>query len=114
MIECWLLDRSICNDNFVLEGVVSVSVRDCILREMISNSLAHRDYASGYTAKLVIEGDKVYTENANRAHGSDPLDISKFEPFPKNPPISRVFREVGLADELGSGMRNTYNVYSRT
>ena len=32
----------------------------------------------------------------------------KFEPFPKNPSISKVFREIGLADELGSGMRNTY------
>lgn len=26
----------------------------------------------------------------------------------KNPSISKVFREIGLADELGSGMRNTY------
>ena len=25
-----------------------------------------------------------------------------------DPPISKVFREIGLADELGSGMRNTY------
>src|SRR3712207_6958880 len=33
---------------------------------------------------------------------------SNFEPFSKNPSISKVFREIGLADELGSGMRNTY------
>lgn len=26
----------------------------------------------------------------------------------KNPPISKFFREIGLAGELGSGMRNTY------
>lgn len=32
--------------------------------------------------------------------------------FPKNPPISKVFREIGLADELGSGMRNT-NKYTK-
>ena len=31
-----------------------------------------------------------------------------FEPFSKNPPISKIFREIGLADELGSGMRNSY------
>lgn len=36
------------------------------------------------------------------------MDIATFEPFQKNPPISKVFREIGLADELGSGMRNTY------
>ncbi len=28
--------------------------------------------------------------------------------IPKNPAISRVFREIGYADELGSGMRNSY------
>ncbi|VWL85235.1 transcriptional regulator [Oceanivirga miroungae] len=38
--------------------------------------------------------------------------MKKFEPFPKNPAISKVFREIGLADELGSGMRNTYK-YTR-
>ena len=36
------------------------------------------------------------------------LDLQNFEPFPKNPSISKVFREIGIADELGSGMRNTY------
>ena len=36
------------------------------------------------------------------------MDLATFEPFPKNPSISKVFREIGLADELGSGMRNTY------
>ena len=36
------------------------------------------------------------------------LDLQNFEPFPKNPSISKVFREIGIADELESGMRNTY------
>ena len=36
------------------------------------------------------------------------MDLNTFQPFPKNPAISKVFREIGLADELGSGMRNTY------
>ncbi len=96
------------NDIFVMEGMQSVSARDKILREIISNFLAHRDYSSAYVAKFVIEKDRMYTENSNRAHGIGLLDISSFEPYPKNPPISKVFREIGLADELGSGMRNTY------
>ena len=96
------------NDPFVLDGMQSVSARDAILREIISNSLAHRDYSSGYVAKMVIEKDRIYTENSNRSHGYGSLNLSTFEPFPKNPPISKVFREIGLADELGSGMRNTY------
>lgn len=46
--------------------------------------------------------------NANCSHGHGLLSISSFEPYAKNPPISKVFREISLADELGSGMRNTY------
>lgn len=70
----------------------SVSARDAILREIISNSLAHRDYSSGFVAKMVIEKDRIFAENSNRAHGHGSLNLSTFKPFPKNPPISKVFR----------------------
>lgn len=97
------------NDLFVLEGIVNVNARDRILREIVSNTLAHRDYSSGFPAKMIIDDEKIIIENSNLAHGNGALDLQKFEPYPKNPPISKVFREIGLADELGSGMRNTYN-----
>lgn len=100
------------NDSFVLEGDQSISARDKILREIISNILAHRDYANAYTAQFVIEKDKIFTKNSNLPHGHGELQLNKFEPFPKNPPISKVFREIGYADELGSGMRNT-NKYTK-
>lgn len=93
---------------FVLDGMQSVSARDAILREIISNSLAHRDYSSGYVAKMIIEKNRILAENSNRTHGYGNLDLNTFQPFSKNPAISKVFREIGLADELGSGMRNTY------
>lgn len=96
------------NDLFVLDGIQSVSARDAILREIISNSLANRDYSNGYVAKMVIERDRILVENGNRAHGIGVLDLKTFKPFAKNPPISKIFREIGFADELGSGMRNSY------
>ena len=96
------------NDLFVLDGIVNVNARDRILREIVSNTLAHRDYSSSYPAKMIIDNEKITVENSNLAHGLGALDLQKFEPFPKNPAISKVFREIGLADELGSGMRNTY------
>lgn len=74
----------------------------------ISNLLMQRDFSSGYVPKLVIERDKITTENANLAHGHGNLNLKTFKPFAKNPPIAKVFREIGLADELGSGMRNSY------
>lgn len=96
------------NDLFILDGIVNVNARDMILREIVSNTLAHRDYSSGFPAKMIIDDEKILIENSNLAHGIGALDLEKFEPFPKNPPISKVFREIGIADELGSGMRNTY------
>ena len=75
------------SDPFVQEGLQSVSARDRILREIFSNSLAHRDYSSGYVAKFVIERNRLYTENANRSHGHGALHLSSFEPYAKNPPI---------------------------
>lgn len=91
-------------DVFILDGVQKISVRDKILRKIISNLLMHRDFSSGYVPKLVIERDKLTTENANLAHGHGNLNLKTFRPFAKNPPIAKVFREIGLADELGSGM----------
>lgn len=96
------------NDVFTLDGIQRVSARDKILREIISNLLMHRDFSSGYVPKLVIERDKITTENANLVHGHGNLNLKIFRPFAKNPPIAKVFREIGLADELGSGMRNSY------
>lgn len=61
-----------------------------------------------YVAKFVIENNRIYTENTNLSHGYEVLNLATFEPFPKNPPISKIFREIGLADELGSDMRSTY------
>ena len=96
------------NDLFTMDGIQRVSARDKILREIISNLLMHRDFSSGYVAKLLIERDKITTENANLTHGHGNLHLKTFKPFAKNPPIAKVFREIGLADELGSGMRNSY------
>ncbi len=87
------------------------------MREIFSNILAHRDYSSGFVAKFVIEKDKMFTENSNISNKIGILDIKNFKPVSKNPLISKIFREIGLADELGSGMRNTNKytmMYSHT
>lgn len=38
------------NDLFTMDGIVSVSARDKILREIVSNLLAHRDFSNAYVA----------------------------------------------------------------
>jgi len=93
-------------DPFYLEGTDRKSLREAIFREVASNLLIHREYASGIPARLVIEYGKVTTFNANRPHGFGALDPETFAPYPKNPVIGAFFREIDRADELGSGMRN--------
>lgn len=92
-------------DPFYLEGMERRSLRDAIFREVASNILIHREYASGVPARLIIKRGKVTTFNANRPHGFGLLDPKAVVPYPKNPVLGAFFREIDLADELGSGMR---------
>lgn len=101
-------------DPFYLDGTTNISLRDAIFREVASNILIHREYTNAFPAKLIIEHGQVRTENSSRPHGFGRLDPENFTPFPKNPVIARFFRQIGRADELGSGMRNMMrycNVY---
>ena len=99
-------------DPFYLEGTTSISIRDAIFREVASNLLIHREYTNAFPAKLIIEYGQVRTENSSRPHGFGRLDPETFTPFPKNPVIAKFFRQIGRADELGSGMRKMMK-YSR-
>ena len=79
---------------------------------MIANTLIHREFTSAYTAKFVIEKDKMYTENANRSSGDGIITPDNMEPNPKNPIIASFFRNIGWSDRLGSGVRNIFK-YSK-
>ncbi|MBF0280926.1 MAG: putative DNA binding domain-containing protein, partial [SAR324 cluster bacterium] len=93
-------------DPFYLEGTLRVSVRDKIMREIASNILIHREYTNAFPAKVIIEKNRIYAENGNKPHGHGMIDPENFTPYPKNPVLAGVFKEMGMADELGSGMRN--------
>lgn len=95
-------------DKFFLEDTVNKSLRNTILREMVSNVLIHREFTSSYTAKFVIENKRVYVENANRAASEGYITLDTLEPNPKNPIIASFFRNIGYADQLGSGVRNLF------
>lgn len=99
-------------DKFYLEDDQRKSLRNIITREMIANTLIHREYTSSYQAKFVIEKDHMYVENANRAFQETVLTPDNITPNPKNPIIAAFFRNIGYADQLGSGVRNLFK-YSK-
>lgn len=95
-------------DPFFLEKDHRISLRDHIFREVAVNMLIHREFLNAYPAKFIIETDRVFIENSNKPHGRGMIDPSNFTPFPKNPVIARFFKEIGRADELGSGVRKLF------
>ncbi|MDR0221893.1 MAG: putative DNA binding domain-containing protein [Lachnospiraceae bacterium] len=100
-------------DKFYLEEDARVSLRGAIIREMLVNTLIHREFTSSYIAKFVIEKDRMYTENANRSESGGAITPENLEPNPKNPIIAAFFRNIWLADELGSGVRKLYRYVPR-
>jgi ATP-dependent DNA helicase RecG len=95
-------------DKYYNEGDQRISIRNLIFHEVIGNLLIHREYTNPFPAKLIIEEGRIVVENANRPRRAGPIDPNHFSPYPKNPVIASFFKEIGRADELGSGVRNTF------
>ena len=97
-------------DRFFIEGDQSISVRDKIARELVSNILIHREFTSTFPAKVIIGRDHILTENWCSPRYPGPLKPDTFLAQPKNPLLAAFFFNIGLADSLGSGVRNLYKV----
>lgn len=94
------------NDKFYIEDNRRINIRDVIARELCVNLLIHREYSNPYPAKLIITKDAILTENANKPQMIGFIDLNNYSPYPKNPKIAGFFKEIGLAEELGSGIKN--------
>ena len=88
---------------FFLEGNIRINLRNKIFRELVANMLMHKEYLGAEPTRLIIERDKIYTENSNRPHAHGIVKIKELKPESKNPNIARFFRYIGMAEEMGSG-----------
>lgn len=95
-------------DVFVLDGGRRVGARSVIVRELVSNTLIHREFVSPRIATVTIDREGIRTRNASRALWSGPVNLESLDPTPKNPVIARVFTQMGRSEEQGSGTRNLY------
>lgn len=93
------------DEKFYIENGQRINIRDIIAREICANMLIHREYSNPTPAQLLIEQNTITTINANKPRFVGYIDTSNFSPFPKNPRIASFFKEVGYADELGSGIK---------
>lgn len=95
-------------DPFYLEKDQRISLRDTIFREIIANTLIHREYINSFPAKFIIGNTTVIIENWNKPYGHGLINPVNFYTHPKNPNILEVFKQIGRAEELGSGVRNVF------
>ena len=100
-------------EKFYLDGDMRINLRSAIARELLVNTLIHRDFFSDYIAKFIIEKDRMFIENGNHTVTNTIISLDNFQPNAKNPIIASFFRNIGLADELGSGVRNLYHYVKR-
>ena len=121
LIDSYGLLREFCRkwlpDAFALDGDKRVSARNVIVRELVVNTLIHREFVSPFIAQLIIDNDGIHTKNPSRCLFAGKVSLDNLAPTPKNPAIANFFTQIGLAEELGSGIRNLYKysqLYSGT
>ena len=95
-------------DPFYLEKDKRISLRYIITREMVSNILMHREFTSSAASQFVIGREEMYTINPCRAFRDGVLKSDNIAPLAKNPIIAAFFREIGRADQLGSGVTKLF------
>jgi ATP-dependent DNA helicase RecG len=82
------------------------------LREAVINAIIHNDYSNEYAAKFEIFDDRLEISS----NGGLPERFTK-EDFlggfsaPKNKELTRVFKDVGLVEQLGTGIRRILRSY---
>lgn len=99
-ISKYTMDRFTLDDRYV-----RISSRDVFSREMVINSLMHRDYMDPHTSRIIIYEDKIICENPNAFGSMKTVTVKDYKPIQKNPTLSNFFREIGYADEMGSGTK---------
>ena len=78
------------------------------LRELVVNLIVHRDYRSAAPACVFIFDDRMEMWNAGempKGLSLEKIRSGDYEPSARNPLLTRVFKEIGLIENLGSGLQ---------
>jgi len=112
LIDTYLELKAFINKNlpekFYLEGDQRIDLRDKIFREVIGNVIIHREYKSALATEIIVSETEVTVTNPTKPLFHGLIDPNSFNPYPKNPNIRKFFTALGWADEIGSGIRNTF------
>lgn len=84
------------------------------MREAIINAIIHSDYSKEIPPVFEIFADKmVFTSYGGLLPGQSEEDFFSCSSMPRNRELMRVFKDLGLVEQLGSGMSRILKVYNK-
>lgn len=85
------------------------------VKEVVTNALVHNDWTNGYSPKFEIFSDKlVISSNGGIQEGVTQEEFLLGFSNPRNPELMRVFRDLNLVEQLGTGIQRTLKYYNKS
>ena len=85
------------------------------LREAVINAIIHNDYSREIPPVFEIYSDRLtVTSYGGLVSGLSQADFFNCGSMPRNRELMRVFRDVGLVEQLGSGMTRILKAYDES
>lgn len=84
------------------------------LRELIVNMIVHRDYTSGIHSTVKVFPDSIVFYNSGSLPNHitiDKLLSDDYVSFPRNLQIAKIFKEMGLIERYGSGIKRVRELF---
>lgn len=101
--------------SFSITGVIreeKLEIPEIAFREALINLLVHRNYHIQAPAKIAIYDDRI--ELFSPGNFSGPIEQDQLLAgltYLRNPAICKIFREMGLAEKMGTGFINIFKSY---
>ena len=90
-------------------------VDSAALRAAVINAIVHNDYTSGISPVFEIFSDRIVVSSfGGLIPGQSEEDFFSCGSMPRNCELMRVFKDVDLAEQLGSGMSRILHAYDRS
>jgi predicted HTH transcriptional regulator len=89
-------------------------VNTIALREAVINAIVHNDYTKGVPLVEIFTDRIVVTSCGGLVEGLGEADFFKCRSMPRNRELMRVFRDMELVEQIGSGMSRILKAYDRS
>ena len=89
-------------------------VNTVALREAIINAIVHNDYTKGFPLVEIFTDRIVVTSAGGLVEGLTEANFFMCRSMPRNRELMRVFRDMELVEQIGSGMSRILRAYNRS